>query len=179
MALDEGWNSQLGWSPLQRERCEGKSNRKHLHPLVEALNMFHVIDLLYKSLIQWEEDIENGLIWVQIQLQHLSCVALDDLEQLSVGPELKGFLGHGNFSAKTRMFPGKRGLLVTPDRLLTPCKPQFPSMKCGYLLPTSLLLTMQGCAFKKPKSKEHGFILSAQEKFKIDSIVLHLLKLNF
>lgn len=141
----------LNWAgPHCREsKYEEESNRKHLHSLVEALSMFRVIDLLNKSLIRWEEDVGNGPIWVQIQLQHLSCVALDDREQLSVGLQLKRFLGYGNLSAKTRIFPGKRRLLVTPDRLLSLSQPQFSSMKCGYLLPTSLLLNMQCCAFQR------------------------------
>lgn len=45
-----------------------------------------------------------------------------------------------------------------------------------------LLLCFSTCSvvlFREHKSKEQGFILSALGKFKIDSILLHLLKLNF
>lgn len=37
--------------------------------------------------------------------------------------------------------PRQMGQLVTPNKLLNPIMPQFLSIKWGYLLPISLLLT--------------------------------------
>lgn len=73
MALGKGWNPQLVWAPLQRGQ-KGKEEQQETPGSLVALNIFHVIDLLRKSFIQQEEDMGDGEIWVQIQLQHLLVV---------------------------------------------------------------------------------------------------------
>lgn len=74
---------------------------------------------------------------------------MNDLDQLSQLAQNYKLLWDRELSVIKPDIPRQMGQSVTPNKLLNPTMPQCLSMKWGYLLPISLLLTSWWCAFQR------------------------------